>query len=340
MAQYIVWYTLQLKAWAKRKTSWAQVLGMVLLALLISQIHLPGAENTKIGICAAPEKSAQRILEALKTRESIFEFSEYAGEADMRQDILSGVIECGFVFSGDDARKGAVTYICTPFSAKGLVAQETFFAAFFEGYSDKILTDNEADIFGKSDEDITRKLLEKKQDYLRNNVMFQMDIIETGQKPAGDAFRIGNVSGKIPPVRGGIGLFIFTVLWMTQAGKFEDYGSGAAAAMERGQRWKFEYLGCLAKATIPAVLGTALILSAPESRGLVIETGSMLLLVFVSSFWVLAVGRLFRNSTTFAAWTLTMILAQVVVCPVFFDLAAFVPAVRAVRWIFPLGWLY
>lgn len=340
MAQYIVWYTLQLKAWAKRKTSWAQVLGMVLLALLISQIHLPGAENSRVGICAAPEEAAQRILECLKTRESIFEFLEYASEEDMRQDIVSGVIECGFVFSGGDIQKGSVTYICTPFSAKGLVAQETFYAAFFEEYSDKILMDSETEIYGKHDEEISRALLAKKQDYLQNNEMFQMDIIEIEQGASGEASHMGDVSGKILPIRGMAGLFIFVFLWMAQTRKFEEHGNGAAAAMERRQRRKFEYLGCLAETTIPAVLGIVLILFAPESRGLVIETGSMLLLVFVSSFWVLAVGRLFRNSTTFAAWTLTMILAQVVVCPVFFDLADFVPAVRAVRWIFPLGWLY
>lgn len=317
-----------------------QLLGMLLLALLISQIHLPGAENTRIGICAAPEESAQRILESLKTRESIFEFLEYADEEDMRQDIVSGVVECGFAFSGDDIQKGSVTYICTPFSAKGLVAQETFYAAFFEGYSDKILMDSEMEIYGKRDEEITRALLAKKQDYLQNNEMFQMDIIETGQKPAGEVSHAGDAAGKILPIRGMTGLVIFVILWTAQAKKFEDNGNGAAAAMEGRQRWKFEYLGCLAGATIPAVLGIALILFAPESRGALIETGSVLLLVFVSSFWVLIVGKLFQNSTTFAAWTLTIILVQLIVCPVFFDLAAFVPAVRVIRWVFPLGWLY
>lgn len=340
MAQYIVWYTLQLKAWVKRKTSWMQILGMVLLALLISQIHLPAVENTRIGICAASEESAQRILGCLKTRESIFEFLEYVNEEDMRQDIVSGVIECGFAFSGDNARKGSVTYICTPFSAKGLVAQETFYAAFFEVYSDRILIDSEAEVYGKSDEEITRELLAKKQGYLETNEMFQMDIIEIERTSTGEASRAGDVPGKIPPMRGMTGLLIFVILWMAQARKFEGNGNGAAAAMEKRQRWKFEYLGCLAEATVPAVVGLSLIRLSMGHRSIAVEAGSMLLFVFVSSFWVLAVGRLFQNSTTFAAWTLTIILVQLVVCPVFFDLAVFVPAVQAVRWIFPLGWLY
>ena len=38
MAQYKIWYALQLKAWLKRKTSWLQVLGMILLVLLTARI--------------------------------------------------------------------------------------------------------------------------------------------------------------------------------------------------------------------------------------------------------------------------------------------------------------
>lgn len=53
MAQYKIWYALQLKAWLKRKTSWLQVLGMILLVLLTAHIHLPDADNTRVGVCGA-----------------------------------------------------------------------------------------------------------------------------------------------------------------------------------------------------------------------------------------------------------------------------------------------
>lgn len=341
MAQYKIWYALQLKAWLKRKTSWLQVLGMILLVLLTAHIHLPDADNTRVGVCGAADEYADNVLKSLRHRDSIFEFIEYSDEETMRRDMVSGRIECGFLFPEDfqeriweDRLKNSVTYICTPFSAKGLVAQETFYAAFFEGYSEKILIDSETEIYGRSDESLTEALLEKRRGYLQGSEMFQMDMIESEQKPGKPV-----ASGEARPVQGMAGLFVFAVLWMAQARKFGGNGNGILSALDRGRRWKFQYLGCLAESSIPAAVGVILVLLSPGHRGAEREIASMVVFVLVCSFWVLAVGRLFRSSTAFAGWTLTMLLVQMAVCPVFADLAAYVPAVKVIRWGFPLGWL-
>ena len=71
MKQYIIWYTLQFKAWARRKTSWMQVLGMILLVVLTAQVQLPDAENTRVGVCSAPDEYAGRVLERLRAGDSI-----------------------------------------------------------------------------------------------------------------------------------------------------------------------------------------------------------------------------------------------------------------------------
>lgn len=340
MGQYMVWFTLQFKAWARRKSSWMQVLGMLLLLFMISRIRLPGVETTRIGVCAAPDAFSQRILECLKARESIFEFAEYHNQEEMRQDIVAGRMECGFIFfEGDVGQKNSVSYICTPFSAKGLAAQETFYAAFFEVYSEQILIGSEEEIFGTQSGEITRELLERKYAYQQENEMFRMEVAEIEQETAQEAFT-GRASGSVRPVQGAAGLFLFAVLWMAQGRKFSHHGRGAAAALERKQKWKFAYLGCLAEAAVPAAVGTVFIVLNPGHRTVLAELGSMLLFVLVTSIWVLAVGSFFKNSVTFAAWTLAILLVQLAVCPVFIDLSSFIPAAGIVRRAFPLGWLY
>ena len=341
MAQYKIWYALQLKAWLKRKTSWLQVLGMILLVLLTAHIHLPDADNTRVGVCGAEDEYADSVLESLRSGDSIFEFVEYPEEEDMRRDMVSGRIECGFLFPEDfqeriweDRLKNSVTYICTPFSAKGLVAQETFYAAFFEGYSKKILIGSEEEMYGRSSEKLTEALLEKRDDYLYDREMCCMDIIETAQ-PRGEA----GASGEVRPVQGMTGLFLFAILWMAQGRKFDGNGNGALSALDWRRRRRFRYLGCLAEATVPAAAGILLILSAPGHRGIGAEISSMVLFVMVCSFWVPTVGSLFHNSTSFAGWTLTILLVQMAVCPAFVDLAEYVPALKVIRWGFPLGWL-
>lgn len=99
MEQYIIWYILQFKAWVRRKTSWLQVLGMILLVVLTAQVQLPDAENTRGGVCSAPDEYAGRALDRLRAGDSMLDFIEYPQETAMRQDLVAGRIECGFIFS-------------------------------------------------------------------------------------------------------------------------------------------------------------------------------------------------------------------------------------------------
>lgn len=189
-------------------------------------------------------------------------------------------------------------------------------------------------MYGRSSEKLTEALLEKRDDYLYDREMFCMDIIETAQ-PRGEA----GASGEVRPVQGMTGLFLFAILWMAQGRKFGGNGNGALSALDWRRRRRFRYLGCLAEATVPAAAGILLILSAPGHRGIGAEISSMVLFVLVCSFWVPTVGSLFHNSTSFAGWTLTILLVQMAVCPAFVDLAEYVPALKVIRWGFPLGWL-
>ena len=51
-----------------------------------------------------------------------------------------------------------------------------------------------------------------------------------------------------------IGLFIFILLWMTFGRRFEGDGRGISLVeLDRKRRRRFQYLGYLASATLPAV---------------------------------------------------------------------------------------
>lgn len=51
MEKYITWYRLLLKSWMKKKSSWLQLVGMVLVVVLIAGIRVPDTNNTVIGLC-------------------------------------------------------------------------------------------------------------------------------------------------------------------------------------------------------------------------------------------------------------------------------------------------
>ena len=271
----------------------------------------------------------------------MFEFIVFETESELQKALETAEIDSGFLFSeqfeekAEKGRtKGLITFLQTPFSAKGTVAKETVYAAFLERYGEEILLDGRKEIYGEERKDLVPFLLEKNDEYLKSGEFFRTEVEEisvqetSGQEGLTDIY----------PIQGVMGIFLFVLLWMTFGRRFEGNGRGICLALDRKRRKKFEYLGYLAAATIPSVTGISVIMAAGESRGMVIELFRMLLLVFGGALWVSVVGAWFRSSMALSAWVLAFVVVQVVLCPVFVNLSAYLPAVKYIKYLFPLGW--
>ncbi len=335
------WYILQLKAEVRRKSWWLICAAMIAASLLMSSMRVPDGENVSVGLYLAEDPVAEEIAEKLESRDSVFRFLIFEEESALREALEAGEIDSGFLFSGQFEEqveqghlKESITFLQTPFSAKGMAARETVYAAFLERYSEEILLDERKEIYGKEREDIVPFLLKKNAAYLESEAFFQteveeLQVQETEEKQA---------QKKVWPIQGMIGLFIFILLWMTFGRRFEGDGRGISLALDRKRRRRFEYLGYLASATLPAVTGICVILCSGESRGIFVELIRMAVLVFGGALWVAAIGVWFRSSMALSAWVLTVVAVQVVICPVFVDLAAYIPAIKYLKYLFPLGW--
>jgi hypothetical protein len=53
--------------------------------------------------------------------------------------------------------------------------------------------------------------------------------------------------------------------------------------------------------------------------------------------WGLVSSRIFRSYVSYLAQILIIVLANVLLCPVFFDILTYVRALRYIRLLFPLG---
>lgn len=363
--EYITWYALSLKAWMMRKTSWLMTVGLVAIIILVQGIHIPDAENTKVGVCVSDDIYGAKIGQTLVQADSIFEFVICENDVKLQEDIEAGHVECGFIFDEDFenlVRNGqtqdVITYLCTPMTVKGEVAQETVFAAFLQIYGETVLYDSEPLIFGSHDEERMALLLEKYQYYLENSSLFTLntEIVDVSDTEITNAAEFGTAAAgggnaadvkenanegaqvSVFPIQGLAGLLLFLIMWFNCGRKFEKTGCSVYAALNTRQRNVFEFCGYLASVTVPAVISLVLILCMKQRRGVMIEAAAMIFFIWISALWVLAVGRCFKNSTTFAAWALTIVLIQAVICPVFVDLAQYVPALYYIRRLLPLGW--
>ena len=339
MERYVTWYILQLKAWCMQKTCWLQVFGMCLLVSVVMCISVPDRENLLVGICNVSGTGAEQIVDILEQSDSIFVFRKYADEEEMRKDIISGKLECGFSFAKNfDAKlqsskvKASIKYMETPFSTKGNVARETFYTAFLQVFGEQILLGSMEDIYGGYDAEIAEELLERNQNYLNSDMVFHIE-----QKLVDTKVTEERCCGKAYPVQGLIGLFLFGIMFMEHGKKFESGKRNVFQALPGREQWIFEGTGYLAATTVAAVAGVVWIVCSTDSRGTGMEIIRMAIYLLYCSLWILLVGRLFRNQTAFMAWTVTLIVIQIFVCPVFVDFSAYIEALRYIGYLFPMG---
>ncbi|MBQ9989857.1 MAG: hypothetical protein IJP31_02790 [Lachnospiraceae bacterium] len=341
MRKYADWYILWLKIYGTRVSTWLQLLGMLLLLLVISAIKLPDSSNLKIGIAGSQGDDNRRIIESLLEQDGIFTFILYAGEEELRQDVLWGKLECGFLFSQDLAgkmeegeHKGCITYLSTPFSVKGEVAKETVYAHFFAVYSEEMLRQKEERLFVEEDPERAEELIRLKREYANSEAVFSMEILSVTIEGTG---KEETTSAKVRPLQGMTGFFVFFFMLMAVGRKFIPVKTRFDRALNPVERFGFGFLEKLAAGTFPALAGWILLEWMGESRGLLKEGCALLLLLFFGSLWCQLAAGLFKKETSFMAGALVVLLACLLICPVWVDAGTVVPAVRYLRLIFPVG---
>ena len=341
MERYWIWYALQLKAWCRTRTCWIQTAGMLFVVYVILNITLPQQDNIQVGICNSKGEYAAEISELLLNGESVFSFREYDGEEALGADVSNGVLECGFVFSDDfDQRfadseiKNCVKYMETPFTTKGKVAKETFYASFFQVYGRILLKNQVPELFADKQEKMLELILEKNQEYRNGDVVFSAEIqtVDTGQSGGENSVR----TRACLPVQGCVGIFLFAILLTAYGRSFENRSKvqNALGAFSRGL---YELLGYWAVMTIAAATGIFVVFLSGSSRQGAVEIVRMAVYFCWAGIWMLLFQKLWRKRTTFAAWMAVLVMLQFLIYPVFFDFSEYVPVLRYARWLFPLA---
>lgn len=341
MEKYVVWYRLWLKTYVKKKMYWVQLLGILAVLLIIASVSVPDSDNVEVGICCKGDEYSRQLTEWLLKEESVFVFREYEETGELYQDVLSGKLECGFIFDKEldrkmkegDLRK-SITYVGNSYSTKGETVQETVYAGLLRIYSDEILIQSETDIYGDTNEERMQKLLEKNHEYQDSNAVFQLEI-ETVCFPE-EEMKSETVT-QTYPVQGMVGLFLFFIMFLAYGNKYSDNGQKVEKALNKGERFAYACMNQLAAGTIPAIAGLFSIVCLADGSNPVHELLRMVLLIAVSSVWITFFGSFLKNAASFAGAIVSLFLVNLLVCPVFIDLAAYVPALRYIRVLFPLG---
>ena len=373
-----VYYKLQLKLWLKYRICWLQILFLVLLLLVIGGIHIPDTKNSSIGLAGVTSGITQTIADRLMQKSDVYEFVAYETSEELEQAVEAGELECGFVFDKEFAKQyeegsftDSITYVYTPFTTKGMAVRETVYGTVLELYGEKLLQQNQETIVGQSSEEISAMLTDRYEYYLNSDAIFHTEVIyvETDAGMESDLRRAEPGSdgqngdadwpeiGKPNLIRGVISCMIFLTVYLSGASCKEEKNQHFLSILEKGKRHSYECAGMLAAVTPMMLVGTGLscltilqseMLDAASGAGFVTVTGigmvivteilQMLLLIVVSILFTACTMCIWKKDMGMLSALPVLILLQIIICPVIFDMAVYVPAVKYIRYLCPIAY--
>ena len=371
-----VYYKLQLKLWLKRRICWLQILFLVLLLLVIGSIHIPDAKNSRIGLAGVTSGIAQTIADRLMQKSDVYQFTNYEDPEELELAVEAGELECGFAFAEDFAKqyeKGSftdsITYVYTPFTTKGLAVKETVYGAVLALYGEKLLQQNEETIVGQSSEEISAMLADRYEYYLNSDAIFHTEVIYVeadGATEGGVRGSVSDLRGRDEDVdadvevdwiddmdqnrnqsrnqsriadqqmdtenivRGVIACMIFLTVYLAGTSCKEEKNQRFLSQLEKGKRRRYECAGMLAAATPMMLVGMAIST----------EILKMLLLIAVSILFTACVMCIWKKDTGMLSALPVLLLLQIIICPVFFDIVVYVPAVKYIRYFCPITYYF
>ena len=99
--------------------------------------------------------------------------------------------------------KELITFLRTPFSAKGTVAKETLYAVFLEKYGEEILLDGRKEIYEEDRKDLVPFLLERNAEYLKSEEFFRTEVEAIPVQETSDKEELTDIY----PIQGIMGIF-------------------------------------------------------------------------------------------------------------------------------------
>lgn len=158
-------------------------------------------------------------------------------------------------------------------------------------------------------------------------------------------------------IRGVISCMIFLAVYLSGASCKEEKNQHFLSILEKGKRRSYECAGMLAAVTPMMLVGTGLscltilqseMLDAASGAGFVTATGigmvivteilQMLLLIVVSILFTACTMCIWKKDMGMLSALPVLILLQIIICPVFFDMAVYVPVLKYIRYLCPIAY--
>lgn len=288
------------------------------------------------------------LRERLENREGAVQFCFYDSEEEVKRAVAAAEAECGYLISADlfeRIEKGryrrSIKSYESPQTSMQSICEETLFAEIFAVYEESTFGEQAAELLDMEIEEKAEKLLEK---YLYNGSTFAFTYESAGGE--GDVW--GNAEKKAGgkdgaqerahfiPLRGIMALLIYICGLCGTLDALEDERKGKTARL-KGKR-SFQLLTIYMPVLVMSTVTLLCLMLSGSGKGLWEEVVLLVYYQFLLLVYCVLLKGICKKEERLVAAMPVLILAAVVVCPVFVDLSAVAPICRVLEKAFPLAY--
>lgn len=346
MKKIFTWYILFSKRQLKRASMIFILAFMLIMTIALKLMSTDITAGAKVGFYIS--KSSQdyekmsRIIDGLLCHDGMIKFIEYDSRQTLEDDVVSGTIQGGYVFADDfyerfvecNNRK-LVELIESPDNSISILSNIVVLAVVMESAAGDVLIEDtiSQDFFDDVPESDLIKLQDEYAKYASNGSTFSFDYDTLYEDYKGSS-KSFDISGYlVTPVRGIVAIFIFITALTGGVSWFNDKNSFTYANIPLNKRHALKLLVISVPVVMASVAGyLSLVIAGVSDNPLhelyVVFVYSILCIVFTCI--LTAVTR----ESLFCALIPVFILGSIICCPIFFNLANLIPAMKILQKLF------
>ena len=282
------------------------------------------------------------IINSLLNHDGIIEFVSYDSREHLESDVTSSSIQGGYIFSDDfydrftecNNRK-VVELIEAPENSVSSLSNVVLLATVMENIAGDVLVEDASsqDFFVDVSEKDYELLLVEYKKYASNGTTFSFDYSTLYEDYKGSSKSINISSFLVTPVRGIVAIFIFIIALTGGVSWFNDKNSFIYANIPLNKRYALKLLVISTPVIIAMTAGYLSLVIAGICDNPIYE----LYVVVVYSVICISFTYILTTITTeslFCALIPVFILGSIICCPIFFNLANLIPAMKILQKLF------
>lgn len=346
MKKIFTWCKLFIKRQLKRPSMIFVLIFMLLMSLALRVMSMDITAGAKVGFYINPSStdydSMLPLIESLESHTGIIEFVPYDSRQLMEEDVQAGTLQCAYVFSDDfyaslteGNNRKLVELIEAPENLISLLSNVVILATVMENMSCDILVEDtiSQNFFENITEEELDYLRESYDKYASNGSTFSFDYNSLYDQYRGSSQTINISDYLVTPVKGLVAIFVFIASLTGGISWFNDSNSFTFANIPLNRRPILKLLVIATPSVMAAAAGYVSLIIAgiydnPLHELYVMTAYCILCIVF--SYLLTAVV----NEHIFSALIPVFILGSIICCPIFFNLASFIPAMKILQKLF------